>query len=285
MKIWVFTNEFEGNFIGGLGVAATHISRELNEFENDVTVICNHDKAKVLVEHSEGIRIIRFPKRSKYFTKSGKSYRPSTISQYLRKKNLGLPNLIHIHSLECHLLGRYYRRIYNIPIVYTCHSLIEYRRSHSLKKKRAFQAQHALFNMARVITVPSEWLKRDIRKKKRRLKKTIYVIPNGVDIPDQSNEMVGARDPFEVNSHSHSHSHSLSYSQSQKLFIQLKRNETMKTRLLYVGRLNEEKGISELIHAIALLKKRSPSIRLYIVGKGSGKYQRMLKRKDRKSVV
>lgn len=250
MRIWVFTNEYANDFIGGLGIVATRVAKDLKELGNDVAVICKHNKRRVAIEKYNNILIFRFPVNSDYIVLPKIIFNPVQISNYFKKHGIKLPDLIHVHSLECYQLAAYYKRHYRIPVVYTCHSLVSPGGKSKIGSVSALH-QRSLFATADVVTVPSPWLKNMIRKHYPRMNKKIVVIPNAVNAPTD-----GLADKIEV------------YNQ-KKQFIHA-------DQLLFVGRLNPVKGIEELIRAISILKKRRPWIRLYVIGGGSKKYTQKL---------
>jgi len=238
MNIWVLTNEYEGNIIGGLGIAATQIARSISPLGNQVTVICHKKSSGVTVEYENQVRVIRFPFSSAYFTKK-QLFRAGPIARWLQNNKIGTPDLIHVHSLQCVQLAKHLKRKFQVPVVYTCHSLIS-RKSLRLKSRISRIRQRKLIRLSDGITVPSAWQKMQLQRFYPDLKKPVQVIHHGTILP---------KDPG---------------------------TRKYNRRLLFVGRLHPVKGLKELLGAIALLKNKYKVVKLDIVGNGSKKYKSKL---------
>jgi glycogen(starch) synthase len=244
MRIWVLTNEYGGNIVGGLGVVSTYLSRALAKIEEvHVTVICKSYASKVTVENSESLRVIRFPRKSMYHSVISQNFNALPIAGWLKTNGFIKPDLIHVHSLQCDKLAQYYKRKFHVPIIYTCHSLAILEKYQPGRVSTAAR-QNRLIRIADAITVPSQWQENKIRQFYPFYKRQIKVIQNGV-IPNNK----------------------------------YKSRQANPYHLLYVGRLNAMKGIEELLHAVSLLKYRYPQIKLDIVGKGSKLYMLKLKKR------
>ncbi|WP_082614686.1 glycosyltransferase family 4 protein [Paenibacillus sp. Soil787] len=243
MRIWVMTNEYEGNIVGGLGIIATNLSKALVKRNGILlTIICKGVSRQVTVENDSPIRIIRFPLGSKYHSVRSQKFNTAPIVRWLQAHGFARPDLIHIHSLQCDELAKYYKYKYRIPVIYTCHSLVVLERKKSGRTKMAAR-QKKLIRMANAITVPSQWQKNKNRQYYPFYKGQIKVIQNAVSMKNEMNK--SASNPY---------------------------------HLLYVGRLTAIKGIKELLNAISLLKKSNHQIKLDIVGEGSKAYTIKLKK-------
>lgn len=240
------TNEYNEDFIGGLGVVATQLSSALAKHGNhEVNVICMGSNFFVEYQKSGSLTpgFIRFPRDAIYYSKAAKQFNEILVSQWLMSNGYQLPDLIHVHSLECSKLAQWYHERHQVPIVYTCHSLA-LRRTKSKARRTIDLRQLRLFRIAKQITTPSLWQKHQISQYKPALKSKIRVVPNGI--------------------HIHSTTAPSGTAQSD--------------RILFVGRLQRIKGIEELVRAISLVQRRRPNVQLDIVGTGSIPYIDKLKR-------
>lgn len=237
------TNEYDGNIVGGLGIIATNLSKALAKKNGiHLTIICKGANHKVTVENDSSIKIIRFPYSSKYHSVRRQKFNAVPIVRWLHAHGFTSPNLIHIHSLQCDDLAKYYKHKFRIPVIYTCHSLVVLEKRQRGRTNMTGR-QKKLIRIANAITVPSQWQKNQNRKYYPFYKGQIKVIQNAVSMKNEMNKPVS-------NPH----------------------------HLLYVGRLNAMKGVRELLHAISLLKKNNHHIKLDIVGKGSKAYTIKLKK-------
>lgn len=140
-RVWVLTNEYEPFIIGGLGTAATHLSNTLARTGLQVTIITRNPQNKIAVSSKGTITVIRFPAK----------FPAAKIAAYMQKNNIQRPRIIHIHSLEYADLANLYRKKWNIPYVYTLHSIV---RSNVSKIHRQ-SIQKKLLKSAKTVVVPS----------------------------------------------------------------------------------------------------------------------------------
>lgn len=240
MRLWVLTNEYEPRIIGGLGVVATKLSYTLAGIGTDVTVLTQSLTPRVWVAKQQGLRLIRFPQKSKFHSYRQQVFSPSAITSWLNKFGYCRPDLIHIHSVQWANLANYYKRNFKVPIVYTCHSLIRLEGGRSLLRKPLLEHQEKVLRIADNIITPSFWLKKKIVELYPFCINKVQVIYHGIDIKKAAN-------------------HNYPY------------------QLLFVGRLVSSKGIKELLQAVAQLSKRYPEARLDVVGTGSERRRSMMK--------
>lgn len=238
-RLWIFTNEFEPHIIGGLGIAATHLSHAYARSGMKITVISANSPIVSKSTHAQ-LLIVRFPKMNTYYSAQTSQYKASQLARWLAKQRFPLPDGINIHSLQFFELAKYYQRKYRIPVVYTCHSLVASEAVPFAMKRQAMEQQAQLLRMADSVVVPS---RAEYTKLKKRYPFCSYkttVIPHGIVLRKGT-----------------SHGN--------------------RRHLLYVGRLVPLKGIEPLLHAVALLKQHEKNIRLDIVGTGPYRYRRKLK--------
>lgn len=231
-KLWVFSSEYQPYIVGGLGTVATHLTRELSVQGFKITVISVSPNKHLSLDKQGNVTILRFPGHYTY----------KQIYNHLINKKLGIPHMFHIHSLQYVPLVRHYNRKWNIPIVYTCHSLVT-KKSSSKVFTPSRQAQ--LLRSAQKIVVPSRSEYEHLLSKYAFCKAKTRIIKHGVVLRPGI-------------------SHASKY------------------RLLYVGRLVHDKGIEQLLDATAILKRKKPKVRLYLIGKGPAGFTKVLKNRSRK---
>jgi glycosyltransferase involved in cell wall biosynthesis len=143
------------------------------------------------------------------------------------------PAIIHTHSPDLGFVCSFAARLYRIPIVNTCHGVTFADKQYSSVKRiiEKFFLKYALFSA--IITVD----KRTIPVfKNEHIKKVIY-IPNGVDT---------------------------------NFFIPIPKNHKKEIcTFLFVGRLENQKGIIYLVEAVKLLSSFQKNFQVLIVGEGS----------------
>ncbi|MBW5446305.1 glycosyltransferase [Cohnella sp. CFH 77786] len=243
MRIWVLTNEYAGDVIGGLGVVATNLSKALARRDGvHVTVICKGPKRSVTVTERPSLTVIRFPRGSRYHSYANQTFLAEPIAGWLKRRGIPKPDVIQIHSLQCDKLAEYFKWRYGTPVIYTCHSTVA--GDHGLRGWEKMAArQERVFRIADAVTVPSEWQKSVIRRLYPDYYREIQVIRNGVS---------GS--------------------------FRKRRRRVSRYRLLYVGRLTRNKGIAELLRAVALLRRNHRRVRLHLVGGGSRYYSLRFKK-------
>lgn len=141
------------------------------------------------------------------------------------------PDIIHSHSADLGFFMCMVARIYAIPVINTCHGISFDDRQYSLIKKLGEKVFLKYSDFKKIITVDAKGL--DILRQSGI--KNCICVHNGVNI---------------------------------KEFQYRTRRENNILRFLFVGRLEEQKGLIYLIKAIELLKNRN-DFEIMIVGNGS----------------
>ena len=144
-------------------------------------------------------------------------------------------DLIHAHwMIPQGLLGAHLKRKYSIPLVVTIHGSDLF----PLKSKAFRKMQKFVLENADEITVNSSVAKEELNSRFPALKTKINVIPMGIDT---------------------------------KLFSKNKRLEKQYKNVkivLFVGRLNEQKGVEFLIQAMEKVNIEIPNSKLLVIGEG-----------------
>lgn len=176
LNVWVLTNEFHPNIVGGLGIVATYLTQRLSNIDLNMTVICSSGTKQRKVSHpTNSLHIIRLPKDAHYFNRAAKEYKANVVLKAAAAKNPRRPDLIQVHSTEFASAAAAAARKYRVPIVYTCHSIVT-----TGLASPSGRNQTKLIRLAKRIVVPSRWQAGQIQKKYPRIRRNITVIPHGV---------------------------------------------------------------------------------------------------------
>lgn len=155
------------------------------------------------------------------------------FSGFKYTKNLK-PDVIHSHSADLGFFISFPARLYRIPVINTCHGVTFPDKQYGFMKRFAEKFFLKYGGFKRIITVDRSSLK---FFKEAGINNVIY-IPNGVDIEHFDRQGLGKR-------------------------------ENQKIRFLFVGRLESEKGLEYLFHAVKLLQERTKNFDVLLVGDGA----------------
>ncbi|TJY43936.1 glycosyltransferase family 4 protein [Cohnella pontilimi] len=172
--IWVMTREYPPIVFGGVGTVAAQLTKAFIRSNMTVNVVTKSATGSIHFSQQHGSGVLRIPEIKPYF--HGFAYQTRFFQRAADRYFSGLPDIIHVHSIEFAAAALWYKRKYRIPVVYTCHSLISNSRKNAARKK----SQNRLFRHADRITVPSMWLKRSILKEHAAAASKVSVIPHGV---------------------------------------------------------------------------------------------------------
>lgn len=229
MRIWVMTHEYSTRIIGGLGVVATQLAKYLGERAEMEVVVFTTGKTWSISPYTTPV-VIRIP--SKWLRD------PKKVWEKVKEAGIPFPNLLHIHSVQYFPLTALLKKKLNLPLLYTCHSLVCLEKGKN--RKQVEKEQIRLFNVANHVVVPSGWMKNEIARTYPSIALKTFVIPNGVL-------------PFPARGYAPSY------------------------KLAYIGRIVPAKGIRQLIESMPHLITINPLVALDIYGNGTKKYMTGLK--------
>jgi len=174
LKLWVMSSEFQPHIIGGLGIAATHLTKALSKSGVKVTVLCSGTSNRMSVSNPNiNLRILRFPHNSRYYNHSKRAFKASSVMRAVSSKGYISPDIVHVHSTDFADTAQKAKVQFKAPIIYSCHSLT----SQGVKSPSG-NNQMKLFRIAKKVIAPSKW---QIRAIKRRYRiRSAAVIPHGV---------------------------------------------------------------------------------------------------------
>lgn len=144
------------------------------------------------------------------------------------------PDLIHSHSADMGFFISFAARYYKIPLVNTCHGISFNDKQYSTIKRIAEKFFLRYSGFKRIITVDENGLQ---SLESSKFDNGVY-IPNGVDI--------------------------------QKFERKCCNKKSQKIRFLFVGRLEKQKGVDDLVKAAYLLRNNN-KFKIIIVGEGKEK--------------
>jgi glycosyltransferase involved in cell wall biosynthesis len=174
LKVWVMTNEFHPEIVGGLGIAATNLTEMLSKAGVEVTVLCSSNSKKRVVSKGK-LRIVRVPKDLHHYSYSNRAFKANPVLRAITAESFGRPDLVHVHSTDFATAATAAGTLYRIPVVYTCHSIGSQGTASASKKN-----QTKLIRTVRRIVVPSKWQASEIKRLYPGTHGKIVVIPHGV---------------------------------------------------------------------------------------------------------
>ena len=248
MKIGFFTDLYLPSG-SGVEISIESFRKNLENLGHEVYVFAPFSRGfkdtnpRVFRFHS--LKVIKKPE-----IRLASPFLPVNSPDFLKKiKNLKL-DVVHAQTpFTLGILGKYVARWQKIPILYTHHTQYPEYAKFYLKEKRLLpylaQALVAWFsNISDGIIAPSYKIKKFLRE--YGVKKTIYILPPGVDInlfKQSPEERKNLREKLKISSET-------------KL-------------LLFVGRMGEEKNIEFLLSTLQeILTKNEIPVNLLIVGDG-----------------
>jgi len=247
MNVCVVSDLFDSTY-GGVPVVVNRFIERLMERGHRVTIITSKSKSREAVEKRENLTVYRFP--SFTLPKSEGEYALSfpsfhRIRQIYEREGI---DVLHCHvpsllSLACVLEARKK----GVPSIATNHLLSEtFSRNLFFDSARFnnffYKIVNSFYNLVDIVLCPSIYGLKTLRK--YGLKAKALVLSNGIELSK-----------FSPN---------LNHEQFDAEFGLKEENR----KILYVGRLMEEKGLDVLLNAYSIVNAKMPNTNLIIVGKG-----------------
>jgi glycosyltransferase involved in cell wall biosynthesis len=238
--------------IGGLEEHVYQISRELVRRGHNVAVVTSNESdgkaCPVQTETVEGIRVYRFPLfMPKMFRELW--FIPEILKSFLQLRG----DIIHVHGYRClsSFNAVYFAQLRNIPSVLTPHGIYPTRSVMNGLAKAVFDRVFGrlLLSFSDKIIALSEHNRRLLLQVGASADK-IVMVPNGVNIEDYAN-----------------------LRRSKEILDELNSDGPL---LLYVGRIDWNKRVENVVEAMPLILKDFPSARFVLVGPDYGNYVNML---------
>lgn len=252
MRIGLFSDAYLPDINGVVSSVAT-LKAALEKLGHTVFVVSNHKG--MMIEYDQNERILRLPgiEWKKMYGYKISSPIQVTGENYIRKMNL---DIIHVHTeIGIGLFARQMAKKYNIPLVYTYHTLYEdyvhyvnpheYEKvDHTTKRIVRFLSKMA-GNGPMAVIAPSDKTKKALMS--YGVTTPIYIVPTGIDLSDfkvsnlDQERIKAVRDSVSIPSDHHI--------------------------AVFVGRIAKEKCIEMPMQAIALTD--DPKLDLVVVGAGT----------------
>jgi glycogen(starch) synthase len=238
--------------IGGVEEHVYQISRELVKRGHNVAVVTSNESDgktyPVQIENVEGIRVYRFPLfMPKMFRELW--FIPEILKSFLQLRG----DIIHVHGYRClsSFNAVYLAQLRNIPSVLTPHGIYPTRSVINGVAKALFDhiLGHLLLSFSDKIIALSEHNRRLLLQVGASADK-IVTVPNGVNIEEFAN-----------------------LRRSRKIVDELNSDGPL---LLYVGRIDWNKRVENVVEAMPLILKDFPSARFVLVGPDYGNYTNVL---------
>jgi glycosyltransferase involved in cell wall biosynthesis len=222
-------------FISGAAIFTRRLIEQLSPHVKEIIVITTGHKKEV--KKKGNVKIYFFPslkfKRLEKFPIA--LFKPKSIREILDKER---PDILHIQlPTPLCLAAMYYAKKINIPIIVTSHTqpenlLFNLNLKSPRIKKPFYHYITWLYNKTDGIICPSKHGKKELIAHKLKESKDVEVISNGID----TDYFVPKGSPKKI--------------------------------ILFVGRLMKEKGVSTLIKASAIVKRKHPDYKFVVVGGG-----------------
>lgn len=241
MNIVLLTNEYPPHVYGGAGVHVQYLSQALALLEGDkheIRVLCFGEQMK----HSGNLTVEGIPGASDYPSQDPRHQKllDPLFRNILMTGSIGKVDIVHCHTWYTALAGCLIKQIFEIPLVFTTHSLEPHRPWKEEQLGSAYRAttwlERTAYQMADGVIAVSQSMKMAAHHLYQVPSERIRVIPNGIDVseyrPTLNPEVVAL---YQINPH--------------------------KPFLLFVGRITRQKGIIHLVNAIPYL---SPGIQVVL---------------------
>jgi len=233
MKIGLLTNEYPPHIYGGAGVHLEYLSQSLSALPgHEVEVLCFGEQTR----DGEHLHVQGIPPPASFpcpDPRTGKLLDP--LFRNIQMAGL-LPNvdIVHCHTWYTHLAGCLIRKLHDIPLVLTTHSLEPHRPWKREQLGNAYDVsswiEATAYGQADGVIAVSESMRRDVMSLYGVPAEKVRVIPNGIDIA----EFHRSPEPELMKRHG---------------------IDITKPIVLFVGRITRQKGVSLLLDAVPHLAK------------------------------
>lgn len=226
-KVALFTNEFPPNVYGGAGVHVEYLSRELAK-QIPVEVRCFGTQD----EHSENLRVKGYGAWAEAKQNTDPRFGGALDAFY---RNLGMAKdtldaeVVHTHTWYADMAGVLAKRLWNVPLVTTIHSLEPLR---PWKVEQLGNAYHLSSWMERTtiedadaIVAVSQETRNDVLRLFQVAPEKVHVIHNGIDLAQYR-------------------------AQTSTEALTKRGVDPARPFVLFVGRITRQKGIIHLVNAI-----------------------------------
>jgi glycosyltransferase involved in cell wall biosynthesis len=263
MKIIMFTDAYWPR-VNGVTVSVDSFARALIKAGHKVMIVCSDypqmDDGRFSGpdedDAEDGPVIVRVPSMPTIVSKEDRIARLTKFTWVFKQAEAFVPDILHINS-EFMLaeFGFLYGRFYNLPVIYTFHTLWEDYASTYFPVLPLFLSRfiirvilkNVLYRPYKII-VPTPQI-REVAARKYKVKQELFLLPTGIDA-----------DFFK-----HDKKESGEFRKKiEKKYPALKG----KRILLFAGRVAREKNISFLLHLLPDVLKIHPDVILLIVGNG-----------------
>ena len=152
----------------------------------------------------------------------------------------GKPALIHCHGLRAGWLGHWACRKLDVPFIYSEHLYTDnYHLTNSVLEWLQLKGLALIARAARRVVAPSRAVERFLRQNIGVQRSRIQIIANGITLRP------------------------------------VKSIDTQELRIGFIGSLNRQKGVRDLIDAMSIVTKRFPNVQLDVIGDGPMKNELM----------
>lgn len=245
MKILCLSMEVTPQLFGGLGTHVVGLNQELCKQGHEVDIVVyvaeKYKNVKVWeIPNCKGIKIIPvyLPIYSKVYWIDQLYSNTFVMAKLLNSEKFDY-DIIHCHSWIFFTVAMELRRRYHVPIVTTLHRLEAFRGElyeNAINHHFIMELDKLVCNKSDAIICVSKDMENQVYSISGR-KEAVAVLPNGINVND-----------FE---------------------IQLDSRYYEPTRILFVGRLEPEKGLLILLKALEYLHQQNIAISLTVVGEGT----------------
>lgn len=232
--------------------------------ENKKRLSGPHKLPKKESYYNNNLRIFRIGSKCQPYFYNRLNWCEQVIKSIKKRHKHKNYHLIHAHANLPGLPGKILSKMLKIPVVFTVHgsglNVIKEMYGSGLKSSILYVTEKFLQTKIRYdaeITVDSSLLKLN------NINKNIKVIPNGVDVEKY--------DSIEINKTTKDNSNNNANKDS---------TNNKKFKIIYVGRLHPQKGLTYLLDALSIIKDKLQNLEVHIIG--SGELETELKEKSAK---